>query len=422
MNPAVQSTPAVTEAARAEERPSGRGYSRLVAALLLTALVLNYIDRQSLSVLVRFLPDDMKMNNIVYAHITSAFLLAAALAVFPAGWFIDRVGTRIGLAVAVTVWSVVEILCGGARSVFQMGVYRFLLGIPEAAGIPAVTKAAAEHAAPHAKAALIGIAMFGIGMGTTFAPPIVAFLTLHANWRWAFFGTGLLGFVWVLFWLLLFPKRKIMESSAPVHKLSEPVWRLLKDKRVMGLTAAHVFSASIWWFYLYWIPPFLNQERHLDIHDIGYYGWIPYFFASIGSVWGGYASGRLIKKGWEPLNARRRILWICACIVPFTSFVVKATSLPAVLAMLAVATFFIQGFFANLFAMPTDIFPSSKVASVVGINISFNYMMAILVTQFTGLVVEKISYTPAFVLVAFFLPLGAICAQWLIPSQEHSAA
>ena len=399
----------------------GRGYSLMVALLLLTSLCLNYIDRQSLSVLVRFLPSDMKMSNIVYAHVTSAFLLAAALAVFPAGWFIDKMGTRVGLAIAVTIWSMVEILCGAARSVSQMGAYRFFLGIPEAAGIPAVTKAAAEHASPHARAALIGIAMFGIGMGTTFAPPIVAFLTLQSNWRWAFIGTGLMGFVWVLFWLLFYGNRNLPETRAAEPKTQEPWTKLFGDRNVIGLTLSHVFSASIWWFYLYWIPSFLNQERHLDIHDIGIYGWIPYFFASIGSVWGGYASGRLVRKGYSPLDARRRIMWICAAIVPFTSLVVRAYSLPVVLAILGTATFFIQGFFANLFALPTDLFPSSKVARVVGINVTFNYLMAIVVTQFTGYVVERISYTPAFALVAFFLPLGAIFAQWIIRSEPAAA-
>jgi MFS transporter, ACS family, aldohexuronate transporter len=421
---AMQDSRAVPKPPEKQSQGGGRGYSLVIAVLLLSSLCLNYIDRQSLSVLVRFLPTDMKMNNIVYAQVTSAFLLAAALAVFPAGWFIDRVGTRVGLAIAVAVWSMIEILCGAARSVLQMGSYRFLLGIPEAAGIPAVTKAAAEHASPHARAALIGIAMFGIGMGTTFAPPIVAFLTLRSNWRWAFFGTGLMGFAWVLFWLLFYGNRSLPEAVPREQRQQdrEPWGQLFSDRRVIGLTLSHVFSASIWWFYLYWIPSFLNQERHLDIHDIGIYGWIPYFFASIGSVWGGYASGRLVRKGYSPLDARRRIMWICAAIVPFTSFVVRAHSLPAVLAILGIATFFIQGFFANLFALPTDLFPSRKVARVVGINVAFNYLMAILVTQFTGYVVEKISYTPAFALVAFFLPLGAIFAQWIIRPEPATAS
>lgn len=413
----VSEIPAAGGGERARER---RGFSWLIALLLLSCLMLNYIDRQSLSVLVRFLPADLKMSNIVYAHITSAFLLANALTVPLSGWFVDRVGARIGLAISVSAWSLFETLCGTARSVPALGGLRFLLGIPEAAAIPAVAKVAGEHAAPHAKAALIGIAMFGIGMGTTFAPPIVAFLTLHFNWRWAFYGTGLVGFVWVLLWLAFYRTRLSAATLARHSEAPVPWVQLLRDRRVIGLTLAHIFSASIWWFYLFWIPPFLNQERHLNIHEIGIYGWIPFFFASIGSAWGGYASGYLVRRGWEPVNARRAIMWLAACIVPFTSFVVKAQGLAAVLTILAVATFLMQAFFANLFALPADIFTPERVGSVVGLNVACNYFAAIAMIQYTGHIVERVSYTPVFTLVAFFLPAGAVCAQWLVPSDDKS--
>ena len=129
--------------------------------------------------------------------------------------------------------------------------------------------AAAEHAAPHARASLIGVAMFGIGVGTTFAPPIVAFLTLQSDWRWAFIGTGLMGFLWVVLWLLFYGSKRLPAVAVERHVDEAPWTHLFRDRRVIGLTLSHIFSASAWWFYLYWIPPFLNQERHLDIHDIG---------------------------------------------------------------------------------------------------------------------------------------------------------
>ena len=456
------------ETAQDQVQAKGSGFSWLIAVLLLTSLFLNYIDRQTLSVLVRFLPAELKMSNIVYAHITSAFLLAYALAMPLAGWFVDRLGARLGLAITVTCWSLFESLCGTSRSVFSLGAFRFLLGIPEAAGLPAITKVAAEHAAPHAKATLVGIAMFGLGMGTTFAPPIVAFLSLHASWRWAFYATGLAGFVWVLFWLIFYRTQfstaqrasspqtdarggqlsyeassignpgergsalqRAAESHGPRHDrtglspaLSEanlPWVSLLRNKTVIGLTLTHVFAASTWWFYLFWIPPYLNQVRHLNIHEIGIYGWIPYFFASIGSAFGGYVSGALVRRGWEPVRARKAIMWACACIVPFTSFVVKTYALAAVLSILAIATFFIQAYNSNLFAVAADIFAPGRVASVVGLNVMCNALAAIAVIQFTGHIVEHSSYTPAFVLVALLLPTASLCAGWLVrPDKETS--
>lgn len=408
------------ETGHRESQTKDRGFSWLIAVLLLSCLALNYIDRQALAVLVRFFPPELKMSNIVYAHITSAFILANALTVPLSGWFMDRMGARIGLAISVTTWSIFEIFCGTARSVPMMGGFRFLLGIPEAAAIPAVAKVAGEHAAPHARATLIGIAMFGIGMGTTFAAPVVVFLTERFDWRWAFYGTGALGFLWVAIWLLFYRTRLSAEARSVVSDVHAPWVSLLRDKNVIGITLAHIFSSSMWWFYLYWIPPFLSQERHLNIHEIGIYGWIPFFFASIGSVWGGYASGWLVRRGWEPVKARKRIMWVCACIVPWTCFVVKVPGLAAVLTLLAIATFFMQAYFANLFALPADLFPHQRVASVVGLNVMCNYLASIAVIQFTGHIVERVSYTPVFALIAFFLPTGAIFAQWLVHSKAES--
>ena len=404
-------------------RATGRGFSWLIALLLLSSLFLNYLDRQSLSVLVRFLPSELKMSNITYAHITSAFLLAYALSMPLAGWFVDRLGTRIGLAITVCAWSFFEILCGTAHSVVALGTYRFLLGIPEASGLPAVAKVASEHAAPHARATLVGIAMFGLGMGTTFAPPVVAFLVLHASWRWAFYSTGLAGFVWVGLWLIFYRPQLSAQAQARSLEASVPWVSLLRNKKVIGLTLTQVFAASTWWFYLFWIPSYLNQERGFDIHQMGIYGWIPYFFASVGSICGGYASGYLVRRrGWSPVRARKAIMWACACVVPFTSLVVKVHGLVAVLGVLAIATFFIQGYNSNLFALPADIFAHDRVASVVGLNVMCNALAAIVVIQFTGHLVERLSYTPVFTFVAFLLPAASLCAHWLVQSETVEPA
>jgi ACS family hexuronate transporter-like MFS transporter len=396
-----------------------RGFSWLVAFLLLSVLAINYIDRQTLSVLVPFLPGHLKMSNIAYAHITSVFLLAYALAMPLAGWFVDRIGTRRGLAIMVVFWSLFEFLCGTARSVFALGIYRFMLGLAEAAVFPALTKTAAEHATPQGRAALIGIAIFGAGIGTTLTPPVAVYLSIHLSWSWAFYATGVAGFLWTIFWLLSYRPRANLAVPAQSSEANVPWITLLRDKRVIGLTLAQTFSGSLWWFYLFWIPSFLSHARGLNLHEMGIYGWIPYFFASIGSIVGGYASGHFVRQGWEPVRARRTIMWISACIVPFTSFVVKVSGVAAVLAILAIATFFMEAFFANLFALPTDIFPPGRVASVVGLNVMCNSFAAIAVMQFIGHVVERFSYTPVFVMVAFFLPAGALSIQWLVTGKQE---
>src|SRR5579864_3208089 len=289
-----------------------RGFSWFVVGFLLVALFINYLDRQTLSVLVPFLPPALHMSNIDYGRIQSLFLLAYALAMPFAGWTVDRLGTRVGLSVTVAIWSIVEMLHGTARTVTALGTYRFLLGIPEAAGLPAVSKVAAEHAAPHARATVIGIAMFGLGMGSTLAPPVAAYLSLHLSWSWAFYGSGLAGLVWVLFWSTMYRP----EPGAPMSLRAPVAWAsLIRDRNALGLTVARTFADSTWWVYLFWIPPFLAQARGVDLHQMGFVGWIPYFLASIGSVFGGYSSGVLVRRGWDPVRARRTIMLFAAGVV-----------------------------------------------------------------------------------------------------------
>lgn len=396
----------------------GRGFSWLIATLLLLCLLINYMDRQSLAVLVGFLPPALRMNNVTYGQIQALFLLSYALAVPLAGRVIDRLGAKIGLAYSVAAWSLIEILHGTAHNLVTLGAYRFLLAIPEAAGLPAVVKVAGEHAAPHARATLIGIAMLGLGLGVTVAPPAVAFLTLHFSWSWAFYGTGLVGFIWIGLWLTFY--RSTPDSSAT---LSAPdttgTWiELLRNRQAIGLTLSRAFSDSLWWFYLFWIPPFLAQARGLNLRQMGILGWIPYFFASIGSIVGGYASGHLVRLGWEPLRARKAIMWVCACVVPLTSLVVKVSSVAAVLTLLAIATFFMQGYFANLFSLPADLFPPGRVASVFGLNTMAGTLAGFLTVQASGHIVERFSYIPLFVGIAFFLPMGALCTQMLVRSKR----
>lgn len=394
----------------------GRGFSWLIASLLLLCLFISYVDRQTLSVLVRYLPSDMQMSSITYGKIESYFLLSYALALPFAGWFIDRLGTRAGLAWTVGIFSIFEFLQGTARNVTTLGTYILLLGIPEAAGFPAAGKVAAEHAEPHAKATLMGIAMLGVGLGTTLTPPVAAFITLRMGWSWVFYANALAGLAWLIFWLMFYHPQPKAVSAAAVQEVRTPWIKLLADSRVLGLMATRLFSDSIWWFYLFWIPPFLNQQVGLDLHHMGLVGWIPYFFAGIGSAIGGYASGYLVRRKWAPLQARRAIMWVSACVVPLTTFVAMTKSVVMVITLLAIATFFIQAFFANVFTIPADLFEQNKVASVVGLNVMCGSLAGSLSIWVAGHIVQRFSYMPVFVMMAFFLPAGALCAQKLIRS------
>jgi MFS transporter, ACS family, hexuronate transporter len=350
-----------------------------ICALIFFATTVNYMDRSVLGVLAPTLRTDIGWTDQQYGYITAAFTLAYAIGFLFAGWLIDRIGTRIGYSLYLAVWSIAAAAHALARSAFGFGLARLGLGIGESGNFPAAIKTVAEWFPRKERALATGIFNAGTNVGAVVAPLVVPWLALNWGWQSAFIITGLAGLVWIVFWLPLYHKPREHPHLSPTelaHIESDPPdpdvkirWSyLLEHRQTWAFAIGKFMTDSIWWFYLFWFPLFMNDRFGVDLKGIGWPMVIVYLLADIGSVGGGWLSSSLIGKGWTANAARKTAMLICAiCILPVTMAPNVEGKWIAVW-LIGIAAAAHQGFSANLFTTTSDMFPRKAVGSVVGIG------------------------------------------------------
>jgi len=408
-----------------------QGVGRLrwgVCTLLFFATTINYMDRQILGILAPVLEKEIGWNEMEYGRMVMAFQAAYAIGLIAFGRSVDLMGTKIGYAVAITIWSLAAMGHGLARSVFGFGVARFLLGLGEAGNFPAAIKAVAEWFPKKERALATGIFNSGANVGAVLAPLVVPWLTLHFGWKASFVVLGALGFLWLIFWWRFYgdpQTQKNLSASERAHILSDPVesggtaipWRKLFGFRqtwiyVVGMT----LSSPVWWFYLYWLPKFLYSRYSLDLAHLGMPLVVIYSMTCVGSIGGGLLSSRLIARGWAVGTARKTALLVCAlCVTPVTLIPEMAGLWPAVLVFgLALAAH--QGWSANLYTMVSDMFPKNSVASVVGVGSMFGSVAAMLFAWVTGAVLQKTAnYWPLLIVCGLAYLTALLIMHFIMP-------
>lgn len=386
--------------------------------LLVLAAVINYLDRQSLSVAAPVVRKQFGMSNSDYAWVVNSFLLAYTVFHLLSGRLLDRVGTKTGYAIAMAFWSAASMAQALAQGMWSFSVIRFLLGAGEAAFLPASVKAASEWFNEKQRAFCVGMTNAGLGAGAIIAAPAMAWLILKFDWRYAFVITGATGFVWLAFWLL-FPAHP-PSPVAHVHIKSEaPSWMsLLRRRPVLGLMLARVLSDSAWYFYLFWLPNYLSQARGFSLQQIGEFAWIPYLSANIGGVAGGALPGWLMQRGLSVNAARKASLGVAAGLMPLAMMAAFVRDPYWAIGFVSLATFLIQIWATNLFTMPADLFPARMVGSVFGIAGTAGGASAMAFTLFIGKVVDAFSYTPVFVAVTLMHPVALAVLHFMIPRIE----
>ncbi|MFB3826181.1 MAG: MFS transporter [Bryobacteraceae bacterium] len=400
-----------TAPSRAEARaPRMRWF---VIGLAFLATVINYLDRQTLSVAAPLLRKELNFGDIEYSRIVFAFMLAYTVMNGVSGPLIDRMGTRRGYALCMAWWSGAGVLHALAGSPFALGIYRFLLGMGEAGNWPAAVKVVSEWFPAKERALASGIFNSGSAVGAVAAPPLVAWLALTYGWRSAFLMVGVTGFLWLAVWMLVYrtPKEAAAEAAEP----APAVLPLFRQRFVWTLTLSKVFFDPVWYFYIFWFPQYLSSARGFDLASIGLYGWIPFLTADAGNLAGGALSALLLRRGIGLLAARK---------VTFIVFPLLMTSaIPAVLvadarvsiALVSMATFGYTGCLANMLAFPADVYPKNTLGSIWGLASMGSGFGGMLFSLATGWVVARFSYTPAFVgfgllpLVAASILLFATC-------------
>lgn len=420
----------VAEVRSSEAPPRVGRYRWRICAMLLAATTINYIDRQVLGVLAPFLQEHIGWNEIEYGYIVTAFQAAYALGLLCAGAVIDRLGTRVGYAIAIGVWSLAAMGHALAGSVMGFALARFMLGLGEAGNFPAAIKTVAEWFPRRERALATGIFNSGSNIGAIVAPLLVPVVAVAWGWQAAFLCTGLLSATWLAVWLLLYraPERHPrlsaeelahIRSDPPEPAVRVPWARLLRHRQAWAFVAAKFITDPIWWFFLFWLPKFLHAEYGLSLLGLGLPLVAIFLLADVGSIAGGWLAGRFIKRGWSVNRARKGAMLVCAlCVVPIV-FAARADDLWVAVLLIGLATAGHQGWSANVFTLTSDMFPRHAVASVVGIGGFAGAVGGMMIATFTGFLLETTgSYVPVFLMAGSAYLLALLVVHALAPALE----
>ena len=379
-------------------RPATSHVRWTVCALLFFATTINYVDRQVLSLLAKTLETHIGWNDLEYSNITTAFVAAYAVGLLAAGRLLDKYGTRLGFALAVTIWSVAAIGHAAAATAFTFGLARAFLGLGEAANFPACIKTVAEWFPKKERAQATGIFNSGANLGATAAILAVPWLTRHFGWQAAFIWTGALGFIWLGFWLRIYHtpaahptvsegEMELVLSDPPDNMKSTSWARLFPHKETWSFSIGKFLTDGVWWFYLFWLPKYLQETFSLTLEQIIIPTLVVYNGSTVGSIAGGWLSSGLIKRGWGINAARKTAMLICALAVLPVLYAPYSKSMWLTVGLVTLATAAHQGWSANLFTTASDMFPRAAVASVVGIGGTAGAIGGVLLQKAAGYIV-----------------------------------
>lgn len=429
-----------------EIRTRGSSYRWLICGLLFFAATINYVDRQVIGILKPTLQHQFGWSEVDYGDIVFAFQLAYAIGLLVAGRLIDRLGTKIGFALALFLWSVAAVAHAEAPtlgpfvatvlalfglvylpSVAGFIFVRFMLGLGESGNFPASIKTVAEWFPKRERALATGIFNSGTNVGALVVPLVVPWITLSFGWYWAFIATGLLGFLWLFLWLPLYgpPERHPrvtpaelahIQSDPPESTVRVPLLKVLPHPQAWGFAIAKFLTDPVWWLYLFWIPDFLNRTYGVDLKGMMLPVFVIYSGATVGSIAAGWLSGALLRRGWQANAARKTTMLICALAVVPIVFASKANNMWLAVALVSLACAAHQGWSANLFTLASDTFPKQAVGTVVGFGGMAGAVGGMLIAKITGYILEWTgSYLTVFLIAgsAYLVALGIV--QMLMP-------
>ncbi len=383
----------VHAAASDDARPSR--YRWVICGLLLAAMAINYIQRQTIGLLKGPLQHEFLLDEVGYANIVFWFQAAYALGYVSFGRVLDRIGARTGYAIAFTLWNLSHMAAGLATTTVQFTLARVGLGLGESGAFPASLKAIADWFPQRERALATGIFNAGTNLGAIIAPALVPVVTAAWGWRASFFVTAALGLLWLVAWLACYrrpqvhPKVNALELALIESDPADPPvrvvwWRLLKLKETWAYAGARFLIDPIWWFYLFWLPDFLHKTYRLDLGNFGPPLIAIYLISDVGSVLGGFSSSALLKRGVSVNVARKLTLLACALLVLPVLWVAGASQLWVAVLLIGVAAAAHQAFSANVYTFPSDVLPRSAVASVIGIGGMMGAVGGMLFTKFVG--------------------------------------
>lgn len=426
-----------------------KGLRWYIIALIGIATIINYVDRSAINILWPYIYKEFGIadadNKSALALITTFFMIAYALGQTFTGKLMDAVGTRLGMTISIVGWSISIALHAFAKSLMSFNIFRFMLGFSEAGNWPGATKNNAEWFPPKERAIAQGIFGAGASLGSVVSAPIIALLYVAFGWKLTFVLIAGLGLIWVIPWLVVNKatpdKHPWLTEEERNHILAKPAttnpveatveapvlgWKeLLKFRNTWGIIMGRFFIDPVWWLFVTWLPTFLKEQFMFDIKQIGAFTWLPYLFAAIGSLAGGYFSSNLIKKGIGAEKARKNAIAI-GCLIMIVSLIAIVYFLGSLkeqptLAMMLIGTtlFGFQFLIGNIQTLPSDYFNGKNVGVVAGMG-GTAAVAGTLLTTWAVPVITQTSYVSFFVLAAVLVPLSWISIKYITTKKLKS--
>lgn len=402
-----------------------------ICLLLSLATALSFFDRQVLSILAPEIIHNLRLNDVTYSRAIFAFILSYTIMFTVGGRLIDWLGLRVGLGLSVAVWTVGSLCHSLVRTGTELGLSRFLLGVGEGGCFPGATKGAIEWFPEKERSVAIGLAIGGSSFGAVIAPPLIVWVNSLVGWRGAFLVTGAIGFIWVIAWLLFFklPRQSPYVSSEELQyitrshqdnsneepgKESQPeahlvaLKDLLRKKEIWGLIAARFMLDPVFYFYMFWIPQYLSEVRHVSMTTIGELTWIPFLSLGVSQVAGGWLSDRLVKRGMSINLARKSIMGVAAFVTPLSILSILARSAGMAICLMSILMFAHGFWITNYITMTGDLFPERTVATVVGLCGSAGGLGGILSSLAVGVLAQQGLYNIILIACGVMYPMAFI--------------
>jgi ACS family hexuronate transporter-like MFS transporter len=400
-----------------------------ICALLFFATTINYVDRQVFAILAPQLQTEIGWTEIEYGYIVTAFQLFYAIGLLLVGKWMDFLGTKKGYILSIIVWSLAAMSHAFARTPIGFGVARLALGIGESGNFPAAIKTIAEWFPRKERALATGIFNSGSNIGAIVAPLLVPMIALNFGWQAAFILTGFLGFIWLFFWLRLMSRpeenpgvnsvelKLIKEDAEDDLEKPTSIWKIIRTRKVWAIAIGKFMTDPIWWFFLYWLPKFLNTTYGLQLDKIGLPLITAYLIADVGSIGGGWLSSTFLQLGWTINAARKTTLLICALLVVPIYFASGIGDLWPAVILIGLGMAAHTGWSANMYTLATDFFPKKDIGTVVGFVGMAGAMGGMLMASATGHLLEATgSYEILFVIAASMYGIALMIIHLLVPN------
>lgn len=388
----------------------------LILIMVFVATGLNFLDRQVLSITIIKIQKEFNLDNVQYGMINTSFLISYALMFTIGGRLTELFGGKIGLGFSVLIWSVASALHGIIDSFYQLLIFRFLLGVGEGGCFPAAAKTVSELFEKKERAFANGIAIGGSAIGAVLAPPLTIFISNSLGWRWSFIVPGAVGILWAICWVLIPWKSSKKVEEAPVKQEKRISFlKILSNKTALVFLLIRFLLDPVFYFIMFWIPKYLNEQRNVSFEEIGKLLWIPFLALGLSNILGGWISDRLTKNGVS-INRARKIVMGIAAILTLSAILVQSVSSVTLAITLMSLLMFAHGFWiTNYITAISDVFGNNGTSTVVGLSGTAGAISGLLINPLIGLVVQHYSYDPLWIICGLMYPLAFLILLKFIP-------